>query len=339
MKRERNKNITELKVQIVTEAMEAFPSLPSHTLAKLVYNKNKKLFSCAEAVRSMIRIRRHKNGHVKSKSKKFLYQNKLVKETLELPQGLKSGRKPFVIPKQVKELLVISDLHIPYHDEVALEAALMDGKKNKCGAILINGDCVDYFALSRFLTDPRQRDIVGEIETTKKVLKYIRKKFPKIPIYWKKGNHEDRFEHYMILKAPELLNLNFWKLEDLYGLDELNITVIPSLDYVMAGKLKIIHGHEVKQGFIAPVNPARGLFLRVKESCLQSHVHRTSSHSEKTIGGILIMTYSIGCLADLQPDYNPYNQYNHGFARVTIESDGSYIVHNKTIINGIVYNG
>lgn len=333
------KSTSEIRTTEVEKWLTEFPDTPNLTLAKAIFKKNKKLFADIEQVRGYIRRRRNAAGGRHLKSSVFEYQKELKNQTLMLPKGLKTSRKPFILPSSISELLVLSDFHAPFHDERALEAALTDGKKNKCNGILLNGDIIDFFSISRFLTDPRERDLVNEIETTKKILAYIRKRFPKTPIYWKKGNHEDRLEHYMILKAPELLGLSFWKLEDLFGLSKLNITVVPSLDYVIAGKLKIIHGHEIKAGFIAPVNPARGLFLRVKESCLQSHVHRTSTHSEKTIGGKLIMTYSIGCLADLQPDYNPFNQYNHGFARITINKDKSYIVHNKTIIDGVVYNG
>ena len=140
----------------------------------------------------------------------------------------------------------------------------------------------------------------------------------------------------MLLKAPELFDLDFWKIEDLFNFAELRIHLVKSLDYVLLGKLKVVHGHEYRGGFVAPVNPARGLFLRTKESALQSHVHRTSEHTEKTIGGTLIGCWSIGCLCELQPDYNPYNNYNLGFAMVEVKKNGAFSVFNKRIIDGVI---
>jgi len=147
-------------------------------------------------------------------------------------------------------------------------------------------------------------------------LGFILESFPKALFIYKLGNHDQRLEDYMINKAPELLDTEFWQIEHLLDFEKYNIVKVGSLDYIKLGKLRVVHGNEFRSGFIAPVNPARGLFLRTKESALQSHVHRTSEHTEKTLGGKVIVCYSIGCLSDLQPDYNRYNNYNLGFAMV-----------------------
>jgi hypothetical protein len=101
----------------------------------------------------------------------------------------------------------------------------------------------------------------------------------------------------------------------------------------MAGKLPILHGHEWFGGFAPPVNPARGLFLKAKESCIIGHHHRSSEHSEKNLSGQVTTTWSTGCLCGLQPEYAPYNNYNHGFAHVIVSSDGNYQVKNIRIID------
>jgi len=95
--------------------------------------------------------------------------------------------------------------------------------------------------------------------------------------------------------------------------------------------------HEHKYGMIAPVNPARGLFMRTKQSALMGHVHRVSEHTEKAHDGKLIGCWSTGCLCELQPDYSPYNNFGHGFAHVILEKDGTFTVLKKKIINGKVY--
>lgn len=321
------------KTKVIDAALEKYPDMPSQTLAKYVYKKYPESFTNVGTVRASIQSRRGSMGKQKIKGSKFENQRKGIEERLALPKARQTKREPYILPKAQRKVLIISDLHVPFHDEKALMLALEFGKKNNVDTIVLNGDIVDFMSVSRFVTNPKDRNIVGEINDTKQVLKFIRKMFPKALIIYKIGNHEYRLESYMLLKAPELLDLDFWKIDDLFNLAELKIKVVQSLDYVLLGKLKVIHGHEYKGGLTAPVNPARGLFLRTKESALQSHVHRTSEHTEKTIGGTLIGCWSIGCLSILTPDYNPYNNYNLGFAMVEIHNGGNFSVYNKRIIN------
>lgn len=324
------------KIDIVIEFLLKYPTISKRSLSKLIYAKHPLLWRDAEAVRCTIKNLSCKSGHKTAEQKEIGTKvDSLRVENMELIKGKRNKRKPYTLPKSQRKVLIISDLHVPYHSEDALEIALNEGKRQKCDTILINGDFMDYYESSRFQIDPREANLPLAIETGKKVFAYIKKKFPKALIIFKSGNHDRRLEDKLINKAPELLGLNFWQLEKVLELPKETI-IVADLDYVQLGKLKVIHGHEYKGGFIAPVNPARGLFLRTKESCLQAHVHRTSEHSEKTIGGKIISTWSIGCLSDLQPDYNPYNQYNHGFAIVDVETNGDFEVSNRKIINNKV---
>jgi predicted phosphodiesterase len=320
------------KIDIIIEYIIKYPTISKLSLAKLIYSKHPLIWDSAEAVRSSIRNLSHSSRYDKSKKEIGTNIDKLRIENMELIKGKRSKRKPYTLPKSQRKVLIISDLHVPYHSEDALEIALNEGKKQKCDTVLINGDFMDYYENSRFQIDPRESNLPLAIEAGKNVFKYIKKKFPKALIIFKSGNHDRRLEDKLINKAPELLGLNFWQSEKVLELPKETV-MVADLDFIQLGKLKVLHGHEYKGGFIAPVNPARGLFLRTKESCLQSHVHRTSEHSEKTIGGKIISTWSIGCLSDLQPDYNPYNQYNHGFAIVDVETNGDFEVSNRKIIN------
>jgi Mlc titration factor MtfA (ptsG expression regulator) len=136
-----------------------------------------------------------------------------------------------------------------------------------------------------------------------------------------------------MLKAPELLGVDDFKLEQLLRFREFGVTLVKDKQIAMAGKLPILHGHEWYGGFAPPVNPARGLFLKAKESALVGHHHRTSEHTEKTLSGEVLTTWSTGCLCGLEPEYAPYNNYNHGFAHVKVASDGNYELKNIRIIN------
>ena len=76
--------------------------------------------------------------------------------------------------------------------------------------------------------------------------------------------------------------------------------------------------------------------MRSKESSVIGHHHKTSEHTEKSLSGDVVTTWSIGCLCGLSPEYLPFNKWNHGFAFVEVDSDRNYKVHNKRIINGSI---
>jgi hypothetical protein len=96
-----------------------------------------------------------------------------------------------------------------------------------------------------------------------------------------------------------------------------------------------IHGHEYVGGISAPVNPARGLFLKSKVSCFQGHNHQSSSHTEPTLTGKMVTTWSLGCLSELHPAYMPLNKWNHGFAEVDLDPNGEdFEFNNYRIFNG-----
>jgi hypothetical protein len=174
--------------------------------------------------------------------------------------------------------------------------------------------------------------MAGELEMVRNFLKQLQELF-KCPIYYKIGNHEKRYEDYLMIKAPELLGIDDFKLEQLLRFREFGVTLVKDKQMAMAGKLPILHGHEWFGGFAPPVNPARGLFLKAKQSALVGHSHRTSEHSEKNLSGEVTTTWSTGCLCGLEPEYAPYNNYNSGFAHVIVHKDNNYSVKNMRIIN------
>jgi hypothetical protein len=100
-----------------------------------------------------------------------------------------------------------------------------------------------------------------------------------------------------------------------------------------------LHGHELQKGISAPVNPARGAFLRAKSSLLIGHHHQTSTHHENNLKRDQIVCYSIGCHCTLTPEYNPfgYTRQNHGGAIVEILKGGNFKVNNYRIIDGKCY--
>jgi len=225
-------------------------------------------------------------------------------------------------------------LHIPYHNIPALTLALKYGLENEVNTILLNGDVIDFYAISRFEKDPRKRNFGHEVLMTRQFLGTLRKLFPNAAIYYKCGNHDVRYDHYIMRNAPDLLGMNEFSFESLMKLDELNITFIPDKQIIRAGNLTILHGHELGTSVFSPVNIARGLFLRAKDNALCGHHHQASEHSEPNINGKLTTCWSVACLCELHPDYMPINKHHHGFAHVKIMDTGEFDVSNYRIVNG-----
>ncbi len=100
----------------------------------------------------------------------------------------------------------------------------------------------------------------------------------------------------------------------------------------MLGKLPALHGHELfKGGFFAPVNIARGAYLRTQHTVVVGHSHRTSTHVEPDMWGREVAVWSVGCLSALNPRYNRFAKSNHGFAMVSIAADGDFDFENYRI--------
>jgi predicted phosphodiesterase len=316
--------------------LQRLPKASTMALSRIMLEENPLDFNSLENCRSI--IRRYRGEHVNSstvsivgkrteKEKKEMMQHKF-----ELPESDYEATIPFVIPKGQNNILVLSDIHIPYQDNKALELALQYGLDNNVNAVYLNGDTIDMYQGSRFIKDPRLRNLAGELELTRQFLLMLQTTF-KCPIYFKIGNHCDRWENYLRLKAPELLGIDDFKLEQILKLREYGCTLVGSKQIAYAGKLAIMHGHEWFGGFAPPVNPARGLYLKAKQSCIIGHHHRSSEHSEKNLGGEVTTTWSTGCLCGLEPEYMPFNNWNHGFAHVKTDKNGDYEVKNIRIID------
>jgi hypothetical protein len=82
---------------------------------------------------------------------------------------------------------ILSDIHVPFHSEVALQAAVGHFKTVGIDALILNGDTCDFYAISRWIKDPKKRDFRGEITAATQLLAWLRQEFPGVPIIFKSG--------------------------------------------------------------------------------------------------------------------------------------------------------
>lgn len=253
----------------------------------------------------------------------------------KLPPTVARPWTPYVLDV-VGRVGILSDVHVPYHDEVAVRAAVDHLVEIGIDALVLNGDIADFYTLSRFMKDPRQRDFAGELEAVREFIGWLRQTFPKIPIVYKAGNHEERWQHYIWQHAPELSRDRLTSLQAWLHLDEHGVELVEDQRPVMCGKLPVLHGHELPKGVAAPVNPARGAFMRTLSTTLVGHSHRSSGHAESDMWHDETFCWSTGCLCDLTPEYARINRWNHGFAVATVHDDGDFDVANLRIAGGVV---
>jgi len=227
----------------------------------------------------------------------------------------------------------MSDAHFPYHSDEAMNVMLNYADKYEPNNLILNGDMVDFFAVSRWEKNPEERNLSKELHIARQFLSHLRERFPKARIIYKIGNHEHRWESYMWTKAPEICGVADFELRKLLDFAKYGVEEVCDKQKMKAGKhLTIIHGHEIPGAF-APVNFARTLQTNLGVCTIAGHRHQSSEHSFKTADDKFITCWSLGCLCDMRPDYAPINKWNHGFATLDL-SGNDFFVDNKRIVNG-----
>ena len=322
------------------EFINEHPGMPSRTAAKVLHKASPMLFPSVEATRGIIRHIKGRSGQLhrdkiqdRSNFKTLGRQDDAEWKINCLPESVSETRRDFILGEG--RVLLMSDIHLPYHDPKALEIAVERGRKIKPDVIYLNGDTADFYQISDHDKDPN-RSFSDELNTVRQFLYWLRIQFPKARIIYKIGNHENRMERFLRKNAPALLGVDDFKINRFLRFADMGIEMVHSLQICRMGKLPVLHGHELPKG--GGVNPARWFWLKVDETGLVGHFHTTSEHIAATgLKKKILNCWSTGCLCDMAPDYAMVNRWNHGFAEIEIERGGDYMVTNRKIINSKVH--
>jgi len=311
------------------ELCRKFPDAANLALAKRAKAERPNSFATIETARTSIRSIRGALGKDKKKHATQPRAKGVAGTVPKMPPSLSTAWEPFQI--DAKRVGIISDVHIPYHDETAFSAAVKELKKQSPDCVLINGDFADFYQVSRHQRDPHHRRFSEELKLVISGLEWLRHEFPKARIVYKLGNHEERWDHFVWNRSPEIYDLANVRIDELVKAKQFGIEVIGDQRPIMLGELPVLHGHELGKSIFSPVNPARGAFLRTHHTVLVGHSHQTSSHADTDMWHSEKFVWSTGCLCDLVPEYAKINRWNHGFAWVDIATDGSFSVRNMRI--------
>lgn len=315
------------KTDLARQYRDKYPDMPSLKLARIIYKENGPMFTNVEAARTVLRSIEGKTDKTTKQTHKCPPR---PYNPYKLPDSDETKFEPFIL--KYKRIAILSDIHVPYHNIEALTAAIDYIKKNPVEAIVLNGDLFDFHGLSKYLKDPRKKNFAQELAIGVSLIEVLQKETG-AKIYYKLGNHDVRYQHYLWQKLGELQGVEEFEFANIIRKRLPNVTVIGDKTIIRAGSLNIVHGHEFASSIISPVNIARGLYLRAKSSSICGHHHRTSEHTEQDINGQITTTWSMGCLSELHPDYMPINSWNHGFCTVDIDGK-NFSVQNHRIYKG-----
>lgn len=244
-----------------------------------------------------------------------------------------------------KKYVVISDIHVPYHDQKAADALCDFIKDFQPEGFVINGDYLDFIELSSFsassvasLENLRVADTFGAgnalLNQYEKALgKKVKEK------YFLSGNHEDR-----VRRWAEKGDNAVWLGHDALDVDkQLNlkkrgfkyIEAYPE-GHIRLGKLIVTHGRWSGQ------NPAARHVNSYRHSVMLGHVHTPGMHYASAFGHPQA-GYVTGHMADANSkalSYAPQpNSWCQGFGVVYVRDNGEFNAQLVNFWNGVFFYG
>lgn len=258
----------------------------------------------------------------------------LNKVFFEIPESLADHPAMFDATAMGNLVGVMSDVHLPLHDRPALMATASYLKEKNIDMLILNGDVLDCSNLTRHSQRKPMRYTWGqELEVARAFFSSLRVLFPKIPILYLEGNHENWVKQYLVNRAPQLSG--DYELEKVLGLEQLGIQWLPEDRVVKYGKLYIMHGHQLRIG--GSMNVAEKVLRKAGVNVMCGHWHQQAYYEKKNLVDEIHACWINGALCDLHPDYMPYNNHGHGFATVELlDKDGTFNVVQRKVMNGRV---
>jgi len=211
--------------------------------------------------------------------------------------------------------VVISDVHIPFHNQSYVNTFFNFCKDLKPDYIHILGDLCDAYPLSKFLKNPeRLLSFPQELYLARRFIHHLRKLHPKSKIFFSEGNHEERLKKFIWNKVPELSQMSELSWTTLLDLDKHKVKLFPyNKPYeIINGDYPIVfsHGHDLRK---YPGMSARTQAEKFGKTIVVGHSH---CMSVQPVSFVNQQIYGIenGCLADItQLEYTTYVQWQFGW--------------------------
>lgn len=252
----------------------------------------------------------------------------------------KTNRKP-------TRIVVVSDLHVPYHDSRAWECVLNVIRGTQPETVVIIGDFADIYSLSSHPKSlDRKINFADEVDAVNVELDALRSAAGSgCRIVWTEGNHEDRITRYLQSSAPELGGLSGMRAEGIFRVKERGIEWVPYRRHIKIGNCSFTH--DVGR---CGVNCARQSLLDFGGNLVIGHSHRGAVTYQGEAKGSSHFCLNVGWLGDVESiDYvhqvRARRDWQCGFGIVDQDASGySYaqfcpIIDGRCVVDGQVISG
>jgi predicted phosphodiesterase len=326
------------KRELIAAVVKQFPEASVKRISEILMSKHAEVFPTYETTRSTVRYycKGMRNSDGNTATNPIPFSDGAGSKIYAMPKSTAKPWVPFSIQGPCK-VGILSDIHFPKHDERALANAVTHIKSHgKIDWLILNGDIADAEEFGSWAKSPKAIKTEDSVQCVRDGLLWLVDQFKGSRVVYKFGNHEERLDRYCWSRAPELVGMPHITWEGLLTVGS-NLKPVKELECIewvkdqrpiMLGKLPIMHGHELPKGLVNAVNPARGAFLRMIDTVLIGHHHRSSSHVEYNWKHEPINCWSSGCLCDLTPEYARINKWNHGHTVIDVAKNGSFSVSN-----------
>jgi len=244
----------------------------------------------------------------------------------------------------IETTVVFGDVHGIYYDKKAWDLLLQVIDDIKPDRVIINGDFMDCYSISKFDKDPnRDFNIQDEFNQANDLLDQLQR-VHKGETVFVEGNHCARMKKFLWGNAPELASMPEFSIQGKLCLEERKIKYITSRGrdaYYQLGKIKVGHFNKAAQH-----SAYTEKWLVDKYGCciVQGHSHRLGKHY-KTIDGDTVVGVGSGCLCDLSPEYVSDPNWQQGFVVIDKIKKGKWfqvqdvpIINHTTLFNGKLYS-
>lgn len=147
----------------------------------------------------------------------------------------------------MKTTLLVPDLQVPLHDPLMLKKLVAVAKEVQPDTIFQIGDGIDFRNISRWTigTAAAYKPVLQkDIDSYRsEYLEPMREACPKARMTWLAGNHDERLYDFVNKYGYQLGTLRALTMENLFGLDDLNVQYVHGPVNV-ATNVYAIHGHE-----------------------------------------------------------------------------------------------
>ena len=240
---------------------------------------------------------------------------------------------------------VINDLHIPFHDPIAVKLVLDAFEDINIDRLVINGDLLDFYGINAHgPKSPRvQESLEEEFIQGEQFISDIKKRFKGKEIVYIFGNHEDRLDRFILQNCKPFWNIvTVEKMLDLKG-----IKMVPyNQEYQLENtSLRIQHS--------PPSYSKNAAMVSLENKMDVSHVYgctHRQQHACRTGGsGIVHHVYLNGWLGsvDLTASHKEVFRYTKGHSNwqqcamlISVEKKKTFHVQQSSILNNsILFNG